>query len=149
MTLLVPFDGAALSTTALRRATEFATFRDEQLVVLTVVPDDPEYARERDWLDPGDTFDVGVIERKLRQRVLDLAPEADFRCELIENVEPVASETTDVARRIREVAAELDVSVVFVGSENAGRVTNPLSSVGSPVADTPQYDVYIARRRDE
>lgn len=149
MTLLVPFDGSELSTAALERATEFSTFRGEDLVVLTVVPDDPEYARERGWLDPEDTFDVGVIERKLRQRVLDLAPAADFRCELIENVDPVASETTDVARRIRQAASEVGASVVFVGSENAGRISTPLTSVGSPVADTPQYDVYIVRRRDE
>ena len=110
MTLLVPFDGAALSTTALRRATEFATFRDEQLVVLTVVPEDPAYARERGWLDPEDTFDVGVIERKLRQRVRDLAPDADFRCELIENVEPVARRPTWPAVSARSPARSTPAS---------------------------------------
>ncbi|WP_435346270.1 universal stress protein [Haloarchaeobius sp. HRN-SO-5] len=145
MTLLVPFDGSELSTAALERAREFAAFRDADIVVLTLVPDAPEYARDRGWLDPGDTFDVGVIERKLRQRVDDLAPDAEYRCELIENVDPVATETTDIARRIREVAAEVDASIVFVGSENAGRVSSPLTSVGSPVAESAGYDVFIVR----
>jgi hypothetical protein len=35
---------------------------------------------------------------------------------------------------------------VFVGSENAGRVSTPISSVGSPVSEDPDYDVHIVRR---
>ncbi|WP_267640537.1 universal stress protein [Haloarchaeobius amylolyticus] len=146
MSLLVPFDGSDLSTTALRRATEFADFSDASLVVLTLVPDDPEYARERGWLDPEDTFDVGVIERKLRQRVHDIAPNAEFRCELVEeNADPVATLPMDVARRIRQIAADVDAEILFVGSENAGRVSTPLTSVGSPISEDPQYDVHIVR----
>ncbi|WP_435358823.1 universal stress protein [Haloarchaeobius sp. DFWS5] len=145
MSILVPYDGSELSTAALSRAREFADFRNETLVVLTLVPDDPDYARERGWLDAEDTFDVGVVERKLRQRVHDLAPDAEYRCELIENVEPVADVTLDVVRRIREVASEVGASILFVGSENAGRVSSPLASVGSPISDDPQYDVHIVR----
>ncbi|WP_435364675.1 universal stress protein [Haloarchaeobius sp. DYHT-AS-18] len=146
MSLLVPFDGSTLSMTALRRAQEFATFSDAELVVLTLVPDDAEYARERGWLDPEDTFDVGVIERKLRQRVHDEAPTAEFRCELIEDpTDPVATVPMDVARRIRQVAAEVDADILFIGSENAGRVSTPLASVGSPISEDPEYDVHIVR----
>ncbi|WP_435333821.1 universal stress protein [Haloarchaeobius sp. TZWWS8] len=145
MSLLVPYDGSSLSTAALRRAREFADYSDADLVVLTLIPDDPEYATERGWLEDEDTFDVGVIERKLRQRVHDDAPNAEFRCELIENVDPVASVTLDVVRRIREVANEESAEILFVGSENAGRVASPLTSVGSPLSEDPQYDVHIVR----
>ncbi|WP_439027127.1 universal stress protein [Haloarchaeobius sp. DT45] len=146
MSLLVPYDGSDLATTALRRAREFADFSDDGLVVLTLVPDDPEYARDRGWLDAADTFDVGVIERKIRQRVHDVAPNAEFRCELIEDPsDPVATLPTELARRIRQVAAEEDARILFVGSENAGRVSTPLTSVGSPISEDPQYDVHIVR----
>ena len=57
----------------------------------------------------------------------------------------MASITTDVIRTIRAVAHELDVSVIFIGSENAGRVSTPVSSVGAPVSEDPGYDVYISR----
>ena len=59
MTLLVPFDGSELSEAALERATEFAEFSGEDVVALTVVPDEPEYALSRNWLDPTEPFDPG------------------------------------------------------------------------------------------
>jgi len=60
----------------------------------------------------------------------------------------MASVTTDVVRTIREVAHEVDASIVFVGSENAGRVSTPVSSVGAPVSEDPGYDVHIVRHAD-
>lgn len=143
MTTLVPFDGSELSVTALRRAAELAEARDEPLVVVTVFPTDSEYARERGWPSDADT-----VERQFRQRVHELAPDATFRFELAENEDALATAEMIVVRTIRQVAAGVDASVVVVGSENAGRVTTPLSSVGSPVSEDPRYDVYIARHPD-
>ncbi|MBX0287765.1 universal stress protein [Haloarcula salinisoli] len=145
MTLLVPFDGSALSEAALERATEFAEFTGEDVLVLTVVPDEPEYALSRNWLDANDPFDPDAIAERLRERVADIAPGADFRYEIPEDVSSMASCTTDVIRTIRTVAHEVGASIVFIGSENAGRVSSPVSSVGAPVSEDPGYDVYITR----
>ncbi|MDS0259706.1 universal stress protein [Haloarcula sp. S1CR25-12] len=145
MTLLVPFDGSELSEAALERATEFAEFTGEDVVALTVVPDEPEYALSRNWLDADDPFDPDAIADRLRDRVADIAPEADFRYEIPEDVSSMASITTDVIRTIRAVAHDVEASVVFIGSENAGRVSSPVSSVGAPVSEDPGYDVYIIR----
>ena len=151
MTLLVPFDGSDLSKAALARANEYASSTGAEIVALTVVPDDPDYARERGWLAPPDTFDVDVVARKLEQTVRDVAPDATFRSELAEEAEQPTSTTVDVVRTIRRVAAEVDATVLFVGSENAGRVSVPLASVGNPIAEDTQYDVFIVRhpRSDE
>ncbi len=145
MTLLVPFDGSELSEAALDRATEFAEFRDEDVLALTVIPDDPEYALSRGWLDPADPFDREALTEQFRDRVADLAPAASFRAEVPENISSMASITTDVIRTIRAVAHEIDASVIFIGSENAGRVSTPVTSVGAPVSEDPSYDVYIIR----
>nr|WP_193570597.1 universal stress protein [Halorubellus sp. JP-L1] len=148
VTLLVPYDGSALSKTALSRAQTFAEFTDEDLLALVVIPDEPGYAHRHDWLDPADTFDVGVVERKLTQEIRDVAPDAEVRAEFVENTEPTADTTMIVVRTIKEVAAELAVSVVFVGSQNAGKVTRPLASIGGTVADDARYDVHIVRHPD-
>ncbi|WP_424002987.1 universal stress protein [Haloarcula salina] len=145
MVLLVPFDGSDLSRTALERATEFATYRNEDVLALTVIPDEPEYALERGWLDANDPFDIGAIADRMAEQVESIAPGASFRHEVPEDVSSMASITTDVVRTIRQIANEVDASIVFVGSENAGRVSTPVSSVGSPVSEDPQYDVHIVR----
>ncbi|MCW8172574.1 universal stress protein [Natrialba swarupiae] len=146
MTLLVPFDASPLSTTALERAVTFGDCLDEQVVVLTVIPDDPEYARGRGWITRGEPFDPKTIETGLRSRATDVAPDATFRTELVDPDEPTATSTTEVVREIRRVASEIEASVVFVGSENAGSVIAPQSSVGKPVASDHRYDVYVVRQ---
>jgi nucleotide-binding universal stress UspA family protein len=150
MVFLVPFDGSALATTALSRASEFATYADERVVVCSVIPDDVEYARERGWLSGPDAFEPAAIASQLEGQVRSVAPEVSFRWESIEpSPDPTATLTTDVVRTIRSVAAELEASVLFVGSENAGRVSTPLTSVGSPVSNDPRYDVHIVRHPRE
>jgi nucleotide-binding universal stress UspA family protein len=146
MTLLVPFDGSDLSVAALDRATEFASFMDEPVVVLSVVPaDHPEFAVERGWVDSEDAYDPERVAERLETAVAETAPDAEFRCEMPADVSSIASVTTDVVRTIREVANELDARIVFIGSENAGRVSTPVTSVGAPVSKDPGYDVHIVR----
>lgn len=145
MVLLVPFDGSPLSKAALERATEFAQYRDEDVIALSVIPDDAEYATERGWLDSDEAFGTEAIADQLRDHVEAIAPSASFRYEIPEDVSSMASTTTDVTRTIRQVAHEVGASIVFIGSENAGRVSTPVCSVGSPVSEDPQYDVHIVR----
>lgn len=149
MTYLVPFDDSPLSRTALKRAGEFAAAMDEDVLALVVVPPSVEYAREKGWIGPSEPFDDAVIERMLRGSVEDLAPGAAVRVEAADETDYRASVTTDVVRRIRQVAAESGAEVLFVGTENAGAVATPVASVGSPVSDDPQYDVHVVRHADE
>lgn len=146
MTLLVPYDGSELATTALEKAAEYSDLMDEELVALTVVPDDDEYARERGWLLPDEAFDPRSVADRLGDRVEEVAPEATFRAEVVDSDEPTSTPTTNVVRTIRSTAGDLGASLVFIGSENAGSVTTPLSSVGGPVASDQHYDVYVVRR---
>ncbi|RQH01470.1 universal stress protein [Natrarchaeobius oligotrophus] len=145
MTLLVPFDASELATNALDRASTFGNLLGEEVVVLTVIPADAEYARSRNWITMGEPFDADAIESGLRSRAEAVAPEATFRTERVSSDEPTATATTQVVREIRRVAGEIDASVVFIGSENAGSVIAPQSSVGSPVANDQRYDVYVVR----
>jgi len=148
MTLLVPFDDTELSAAALDRATEFGEFTGEDVVALAVIPPDAEFARDRGWLGAGEQFDTEMICTRLRQRVEDVAPDATFRCEETEETDYRATLTTDVTRTIRQVAADVQASIIFVGSENAGRVSTPLTSVGNPLSEDPRYDVHIVRHAD-
>lgn len=150
MVFLVPFDGSSLAITALSRASEFGVYADEEVVVCSVIPDDIEYAREQDWLSGPDSFEPAVVASQLEEQIRSVAPEVSFRWESIEpSSDPTATLTTDVVRTIRSLAAELEASVLFVGSENAGRVSTPLTSVGSPVSNDPRYDVHIVRHASE
>lgn len=145
MVLLVPFDGSDLSEAALRRASEFSGYTGESVLALSVVPPDPEYALERGWVDANEPFDPEAIGEQLQAQAEAIAPDAEFRCEIAQEVSSMASVTMDVVRTIREVAHDVEASIVFIGSENAGRVSTPVSSVGAPVSEDPQYDVHIVR----
>lgn len=149
MTLLVPFDGSELARNALEKAATFGDLLDEEVVVLTVIPDDAEYARERGWITQGEPFDPELVAAGLQTRAGEVAPEATFRTERVSSDEPTATSTTEVVREIRRIAAEIEASVVFIGSQNAGSVIAPQSSVGSPVAKAQRYDVYVVRRAED
>lgn len=145
MVLLVPFDGSALAEAALERATEFSDYTGEAVLVLSVLPDSAEFAVDRGWVDEEAEYDPDAVAQALEDRVADLAPDARFRAEVPEDVSSMASITTDVVRTIRMVAHEEDASIIFIGSENAGRVSSPVCSVGDPISEDPQYDVHIVR----
>jgi nucleotide-binding universal stress UspA family protein len=148
MSLLVPFDGSPLAAQALERAATFGDLLDEDVVALTIVPDDDDYARGRGWITEGEPFDPDTIATGMQSRVSEIDPEATFRVERVSSDEPTATATTNVVREIRRVASEIEASVVFIGSENAGSVISPQSSVGSPVANDQRYDVYVVRGPD-
>jgi len=142
MTFLVAFDGSDLAEAALTRAREFAAPTDEQMVALSVVPNrNASYARERGWIDDGEAFDTETIAERLRARVAEIAPGATFRYELVGRRAPPGT----VATRFRNAARREDASMVFVGSENAGRLVSTVTSVGSAVAADRAYDVVIVR----
>lgn len=140
MTYIVAFDGGALSEAALRRASTFARATDERLVVVSVLPTDEVLAREYD-LPTDDEYDPEAAADRLREAVRETAPGAEFR---IESVDAYAGKRR-IAREITRAAREEDASVVFVGSDDAGRVVQPVSSVGGAVASADDFDVFIVR----
>jgi nucleotide-binding universal stress UspA family protein len=147
VTLLVPFDGSDLAESALKRAREFASYRDEEVVALTVVPEDESFAVERGWIEPGEPYNPDEICTTFQLRVAEIDADATFRCERPTASEhPTATTIDDITHTIRAVAADLGVSIIFVGSENAGRVSTPVTSVGGPLSTDAKYDVHIVRR---
>jgi len=149
MTLLVPFDGSQLAHTALKRAGAFADSRGEEVVALTVIPDDELFAVERGWIARGEPHEPAQLCDQFAAQVEATAPGATFRCETPEQSDALtATAIDDITRTVRHVAAELDVSIVFIGTENAGRISTPVTSVGSPLSKDPQYDVHIVRHTD-
>lgn len=150
MTLLVPFDGSKLAEAALRRATEFGEVLDQEVVVLTAVPIDEAYARDRGWIADGEEFEPELLMLELRDQAEKISPNATFRSEKPTDPddEPFSSTTMNVVRTIRQVAGEIDADIVFIGSENAARVSQPLTSVGAPLSNDPRYDVHIVRHAE-
>jgi len=143
MTFLVAFDGGDLAVVALRKATELADFRDVGVLVVSIIPDDSTYAVRAGWVDDEAEFDPTRVKTTLRDRVHEIAPDARFRSETIH---AYASHNT-IAKRVKRIAREDNVDVVFIGSDNAGRFTAPVSSVGDKVSSSGEYDVYIVRTR--
>jgi nucleotide-binding universal stress UspA family protein len=144
MTLFVPFDGSELAEAALARATEFGTVFDEDVLAASVIPKgNADYARRRGWLGPEEPFDRGAVASRLHAGVTDICPSADFRHRVVDRFAPAGA----IARELRKMAANEDVSMAFVGSDNAGRVVTSLASVGSAVSSDESYDVVIVRRR--
>ncbi|WP_053949218.1 universal stress protein [Halolamina sediminis] len=142
MTFLVPFDGSTLAAAALDRAVQFADTFDQPVIAAAVVPQgNTEYARDRGWMEAGEPFDHEAIVARLREQVREHAPEATFRVERASRRAPAGS----IARKLRQVARKVDASMVFIGSDNAGRLVTTLSSVGGNVAADLTYDVVIVR----
>jgi len=144
MTLVVPFDGTELAETALVRATEFDTVFEEGVVAVSVIPDgNIQYARETGWIDDGESFDLDTVTERLREQVTTLAPDAEFRQDVVSQH---ASSGT-IATHVRRAAREEDASIVVLGSENAGHLTVSVTSVGGSIAADDAYDVLIVRNR--
>lgn len=144
MTLVVPFDGSDLAEAALVRATEFGTVFEETVLAVSVIPNrNREYARERGWITGSEEFDLETIVSASHRQVTDLCPTADFQYKVVDRYAPPGT----IANRLRKVAREEDASMVFIGSENAGRLVTGLSSVGGSVAADQSYDVVIVRDR--
>lgn len=141
MTFLVAYDGSPLAKSALRRALEFGAAAGTSVRVITVVPRDGGLARGRGWVDSGAAFDPSTIERRITTEVRGIAPDTEIHCEFVEK----HAARGRITRLIRSTAEDLDVEVLFVGSESAGRFVSALSSVGQGVA-YGDYDLHVVRR---
>ena len=142
MVVVVPFDGSALSKSALLHAAWSAELYHETPVAVTIIPDkDTAYAQEKGWLSSTETFDIDTIVFHLREQVRDLAPAAEFEYVVVGKYAPSGTITS----RIRRFARTHDTSAIFIGSENAGSSVLGLDSVGRRIAAEKAYDIVIIR----
>jgi len=142
MTFVVPFDGASRTKAALQRAATIGDALDESVVAVSVIPmNDPTYARQRGWLGSDEPFDLETVVRTLRERVHEIAPDATFEYERARR----GASGNQIAKPIRKFAKRRDASMVFIGSENAGRLVTSQSSIGGRIATDGNYDVVLVR----
>lgn len=141
MTFAVPYDGSELSKVALVRAGEYGKALEEDVVAVSVIPAGSDYALEKGWIDDRSEFDVDGVASQLMSEVTSFVPTAGFRYETLERRPPQGA----VANAIRRMAHEVDAAVVFLGSDDAGQVVTPVTSVGGGVAADEEYDVHIVR----
>lgn len=139
MSLVVPFDGSELSKAALVRAAQFDTVLDEGVVAVSIIPrNNAPYAREIGWLGQGEPFDLERITTHLRESVSEIAPAAEFKYVLADRW----ARAGGIAKKIKRFAREKGASIVFIGSQNAGRIVQSIT-VGSSVATERAYDTMI------
>jgi len=146
MTFVVPFDGSDLAAAALRRAGEFQSAFDRPIVAMSVIPrHNTEFAADRVGLEVDGRPDPERVASRLRAQVHRIAPDAEFRYEVVGKYAPAGS----IANHLRRFARRLDATMVFVGSDNAGQLVSTLASVGTSVAADTAYDVVIVRHADD
>ncbi|MFC7128756.1 universal stress protein [Haloferax chudinovii] len=138
---LVAYDGSRLANAALDRAAQFASATDRDVLAVAVVPDDPAYAVDAGWVPSREAFDQQAVVGELHETAVDIAPSASFQAVTVGR-DPAPG---NIVAELRTAASETDASVIFVGSENAGRVVVPLVSVGGHVASDDAHDVHIVR----
>lgn len=142
MTIVVPFDGSELSRYALEKACKIGDLVDAKIVVVTAIPNgNSDYARDHRWIGTEMDFDGDTIQSNLRNEVSDICRNAEFK--VITTRRRPSNGT--IANKIRSAAKAEDASMVVIGSNNAGRITPVLSSVGDGIATDTAYDVLIVR----
>lgn len=124
---LVAYDGSRLANAALDRAAQFASATGHDVLAVAVIPDDSAYAVEAGWVPSREVFDQQTVVGELHETAVDIAPSASFQAVTVGR-DPAPGNI-----------------VIFVGSENAGRVVVPLVSVGGNVASDDDHDVHIVR----
>lgn len=158
MLFVVPFDGSDLSKAALAKATLYAIALEEtpgqirkdlfpgsppEIVAVSVIPEDEQYARRQDWIDHDEAFRPRVVAERLHRQVTDIAPSSNFQTVRVDKWAPKGS----IASRIRKEAIDLGATDLFIGSENAGRLVTSISSIGERVSADRRFDVHIVRQR--
>lgn len=97
MTFMGPYNGSMLADAALTRATEYADALDDDVIAVTVIPEDDRlwlYAEDKGWLEVGEEFDVQDVAATVHEQVVEYAPKASFRYERAPSSDPEAIATT-------------------------------------------------------
>jgi hypothetical protein len=78
---------------------------------------------------------------RLTDRDSAVAPEADYRTQYVEG----RLSSGAIARKLRDIARDVDASVVVMGSENVGQTVPPASTVSGKVAARLDTDLYVVQ----
>ncbi|WP_396610245.1 universal stress protein [Haloferax sp. S1W] len=138
---IVAYDGSQLANAALHRAATYAKQTGDDVLAVAVVPQDAEYASDKGWVVSEDDFDRESVVSELHRTAVKIAPGASFRA-LKTGRFPAPGE---IVAKLKHAAHNEHADVVFVGSENAGRVVTPLASIGGNFASDRAFDVHIVR----
>ncbi|MGB9966058.1 universal stress protein [Halobacterium sp. CBA1126] len=141
MTYVVAFDDSPLSRAALGRAVAFADAAEEAVVAVTAIPQNADAAREHGWVGSEESFSVERAAANLAERVRGVDPGVEFDFRAVDKYAPRGR----VSREVRDLAVAHDATVVFIGSDNAGRLVGGIASVGQNVSADDRYDVHIVR----
>lgn len=144
MTHVVAFDNSPLSRAALRRATAYGGALGEEVVAVTAIRRDAAEARRKGWLDGNESFSVEGVAKRLTKLVSEIDPDAEFAYRAVDKYAPPGR----VSRAVRDLAVDVGARVVFVGSDNAGKMVGGITSVGQNVSADGRYDVHLVRHAD-
>ena len=140
MVFLVPYDGSPVARAALNRAVTHGEALDEEVVAVSFVPTGSEYAQRRKWIEPTDDFAAETARQTLQRKIDETTDDAERPFS-----EPGASAPHNgVSDRIRQVAADVDASVLYVGTtgdDDSADLQTPFGSI-SPEGE---YDVHLVR----
>lgn len=140
MVFLVPYDGSAVSEAALTRAVEHGQAMDQQVVAVSLVPTGSAYAERRKWIEPDEEFALDAARNELKRKIEETTDETERNYEGSSATAP----NDGVAERIRQVAADVGASVLYVGTRQNGSAEGVETPFGS-IAQDGEYDVHIVR----
>lgn len=144
MTFVVPFDGSEPSRMGLVRAVELAP-RTTRVVAFAVIPrQNGEWARTRGLLEDDEDFQYERVVGRLQKRAHDVEDDLSFQHTTTDRY----ATTGTISRKIREFAHDVDATMIFIGSDEAGGIVTTLQSVGTQVATDKDFDVVLVRRFD-
>jgi nucleotide-binding universal stress UspA family protein len=142
MVIIAPFDGSALSKTALLHAVQSSELYDETPLAVTIIPSrNVSYARKKGWIASDEGFDKQTILSRLRGQVMDVAPKARFEHLVVDKY----AQSGSISNRLRRFARTRNTSAIFIGSGKAGRSFLGNDSVGGRLVFEYAYDVAIIR----
>ncbi|MBX0325708.1 universal stress protein [Halomicroarcula sp. F13] len=137
MVFLVPFDGSSLAEAALDRAVTYAAAMDVDVVAVSLVPTGSDYAQRRRRVDPHEDFAAETAASDLRRKIEESTDDAELNYEDVS-----AYSANELSETVRQVARDVDASVVFLGSADTEDVVVPIAEL----AEEDAYDVHIVRR---
>lgn len=137
MVFLVPFDGSPLADAALDRAVSYAAALDTEVVAVSLIPTGSDYAQRRRRVDPDENFAAETAASDLRRKIEEATDDAELHYEDVSAHSP-----NELSATIRQVARDVDASVVFLGSADTEDIVVPIADLD----DEDAYDVHIVRR---
>lgn len=140
MAFVVPYDGSSVSDAALDRAVEHAKAMNEEVLAVSLVATGSEYVERRKWIQPTEDFALESARAELERKIAETTDDVERTYE-----DARASAPQDgIGERIRQVADEVDASVLFVGTSDNGDDETLQTPFGSITSDA-SYDVHIVR----